>query len=60
MRSIVESVYVDALKTVWYVSIPFAVIGLPIALFVKSYKLTTELETDFGMKDEEGRAAGVS
>lgn len=60
VRGIVESVYVDALKTVWYVSIPFAVIGIPIALFVKSYKLTTELETEFGMKDKEGRGAGVS
>ncbi len=58
LRGIVKSVYVDALRTVWYVSIPFAVIGIPIALFVKSYKLTTELETEFGMEDEKERGAG--
>ena len=52
VRGIVQNVYVEALKTVWYVSIPFAVIGIPIALFVKSYKLTNELETEFGMRDE--------
>ena len=52
VRGIVQNVYVQALKTVWYVSIPFAVIGIPIALFVKSYKLTNELETEFGMRDE--------
>ena len=52
VRGIVQNVYVEALKTVWYVSIPFAVIGIPIALFVKSYRLTNELETEFGMRDE--------
>lgn len=52
VRGIVQNVYVEALKTVWYVSIPFAVIGIPIALFVKSYNLTNELETEFGMREE--------
>ena len=60
VQGIVKNVYVEALKTVWYVSIPFAVIGIPIALFVKSYKLTDELETEFGMKEEKVRGVGVS
>ena len=45
----VVNIYVDALKIVWYVSIPFAVLGFPIALFVKKYHLTTELDTEFGI-----------
>ena len=60
MRGIVQNVYVEALKTVWYVSIPFAVIGIPIALFVKSYNLTNELETEFGMREEKARRSGGS
>lgn len=60
VRGIVQNVYVEALKTVWYVSIPFAVIGIPIALFVKSYKLTNELETEFGMREEKSRSSGGS
>lgn len=60
VRGIVQNVYVEALKTVWYVSIPFAVIGIPIALFVKSYKLTNELETEFGMREEKARSSGGS
>lgn len=60
VRGIVVNVYVEALKTVWYVSIPFAVIGIPIALFVKSYKLTDELETEFGMKEDKARGADSS
>ena len=60
VRGIVQGVYVEALKTVWYVSIPFAVIGIPIALAVKSYNLSNELETEFGMKEEKPRSADVS
>ena len=50
IKEIVISVYVDALKVVWYGSIAFAVIGLPICLGVKSLNLSNDLETEFGME----------
>lgn len=52
VRETVIGIYVDALKTVWYVSIPFAILGIPIALFVKSYKLSNELNTEFGIEEK--------
>ena len=57
VRGIVIGTYSDALKTVWYVSIPFALIGIPICVFVKGYTLSDELETEFGMETRE--KAGV-
>lgn len=50
IKDIVVSIYVDALKVVWYGSIAFAVIGLPISLGVKSLNMSNELETEFGME----------
>lgn len=50
VRETVIGIYVDALKIVWYGSIAFAVIGLPICLGVQSLDLSNELETEFGME----------
>ncbi|CZT05520.1 related to putative multidrug transporter Mfs1.1 (major facilitator family protein) [Rhynchosporium agropyri] len=57
VRPIVVGIYVDALKIIWYASIAFAVIGLPVCFFVKSLDLTSTLETEFGMQEKkiEGR-----
>lgn len=52
VRPAVVGIYVDALKVVWYASIAFAVIGLPICFFVKSLDLSDTLETEFGMEEK--------
>lgn len=51
-RPVVVGIYVDALKVVWYASIAFAVIGLPVCFFVKGIDLSSELETEFGMQEK--------
>lgn len=50
MREVVIGIYEDGLKTVWFVAIAFAVLGLPIALFVRGLTLTDEYESDFGIE----------
>ena len=52
IREKVVQIYVDALHVVFYVIIPFAVLGIPIAVFIKGYKLTSNLETEFGMEEK--------
>ena len=59
-RHTVIGIYTDALKTIWYISIPFCLIGFPIAMFVKSYVLSNELETDFGMEDRKTKRSVTS
>ncbi|KAJ5761109.1 hypothetical protein N7520_008265 [Penicillium odoratum] len=52
----VVSVYTDALKLVWYVSLAFAALAFIITFFEKELKLRTELETKYGIKDaKEGK-----
>lgn len=58
VRPIVVGIYVDALKVVWYASIAFAVIGLPICFFVKSLDLSSVLETEFGMQEKKKDGRG--
>lgn len=58
VRPIVVGIYVDALKVVWYASIAFAVIGLPICLFVKGLDLSSVLETEFGMEEKKKNGRG--
>ncbi|KAH7395972.1 major facilitator superfamily domain-containing protein [Cadophora sp. MPI-SDFR-AT-0126] len=58
VRPIVVGIYVDALKVVWYASIAFAVIGLPICLFVKGLDLSSILETEFGMEEKKKSGRG--
>ncbi|KGO53496.1 hypothetical protein PEX2_061040 [Penicillium expansum] len=48
----VVSVYTDTLKLVWYVSLAFAALGFIITFFEKEMTLRTELETEYGIKDE--------
>lgn len=45
-------VYLESLKTVWYVSIAFAGIGVPLCLLVKGLHLREELNTEFGLETE--------
>jgi EmrB/QacA subfamily drug resistance transporter len=51
-KEVVIGIYAAALRTVWQASIAFAAIGIPLALFVKSLKLTSELDTEFGMEQK--------
>lgn len=58
-RGTVINIYADGLKPVWYGSIAFAVIGLPLCLLVKRYDLSNEMEdTGYGVRDRKpGKAA---
>lgn len=49
----VLDVYVDALRVVWYVSIAFAGIGVPLAFLIKGLHLREEVNTEFGMEVNE-------
>ncbi|RMD44218.1 hypothetical protein DV735_g781, partial [Chaetothyriales sp. CBS 134920] len=49
LKADILRVYVDSLRLIWYVAIAFAGIGFPLALFVKGLHLRDELNTDFGM-----------
>ncbi|KAL6232482.1 hypothetical protein BDW75DRAFT_247150 [Aspergillus navahoensis] len=44
------NVYLDSLKLVWYVSIAFAGIGVPIATLVKGLHLREEVSSEFGLE----------
>ncbi|KAG0156866.1 hypothetical protein PDIDSM_4048 [Penicillium digitatum] len=44
-------VYVDSLRLIWYVALPFAGIGFPLAFLIKGLHLRDELNTDFGMTE---------
>ncbi|KAI8263458.1 Efflux pump FUS6 [Colletotrichum sp. SAR 10_77] len=44
-------VYTEALKRVWIVLIPFAVVPIVLALCIKEVELRQELKTDFGLKE---------
>ncbi|KAL4965415.1 MDR family MFS transporter [Aspergillus stella-maris] len=49
----VLNLYLDSLKLVWYVSIAFAGIGVPLCLFVKGLHLREEVSSEFGMETKE-------
>ncbi|KAI4139379.1 MAG: hypothetical protein L6R39_006314 [Caloplaca ligustica] len=59
IREKVVQVYVDALQIVFYAIIPFAVLGIPIALFIRGYKLTNEMETEFGMEESKKKGGNM-
>jgi hypothetical protein len=59
VRDVVIGIYEDGLKTVWFVAIAFAVIGLPIALCVRSLTLSDEYESDFGIESKKKQSVGV-
>jgi hypothetical protein len=46
-------VFVDALRTVWYVSIAFAGLGFLLVMLEKEIPLRKELETEFGIEGNE-------
>ena len=51
-RQVVD-IYTACLKEVWQVLIAFAVVAIPIAIFIKEVELRTELKTEFGLKVNE-------
>lgn len=48
-------VYVDSLRLIWYVALPFAGIGFPLAFLIKGLHLRDELNTEFGMTENNER-----
>ena len=52
-RDQIISVYQDALKLLWQISIAFAGINFLIVLFEQRVPLRTELETEYGLEQEE-------
>ncbi|KAA8649480.1 hypothetical protein EYZ11_010869 [Aspergillus tanneri] len=57
------NVYLDSLRTIWYVSIAFSGIGVPLALLVKELPLREELNTEFGLEEKnkpDSKAPNVS
>lgn len=49
----VRSVYVDALKVVWYVSLAFAGLGFLLVFLEKEVPLRKELDTKFSIEEKE-------
>ncbi|KAK3998218.1 major facilitator superfamily domain-containing protein [Cladorrhinum sp. PSN332] len=49
----VRSVYVDALNTVWYVSLAFAGLGFLLVILEREVPLRKELDTKFAMEEKE-------
>lgn len=47
----VRSVYIDALKLVWYVSVAFAGLGFFLVFLMKEIPLRKELDTQFGIEE---------
>ncbi|MCJ1441750.1 MAG: hypothetical protein MMC23_002242 [Stictis urceolatum] len=52
---VVKSIYLDALRVVWYASIAFALIGVPISLGVKSLVLSKTMDDEFGIETSKDR-----
>ncbi|KAI2882623.1 hypothetical protein CBS11852_9627 [Aspergillus niger] len=52
-RAQVVSVYVDAIKTVWYVSMAFAGLAFLLVIVEKEIPLRKELDTKFSMEEKE-------
>lgn len=58
VRGVVVGIYVDGLKTVWFTAIAFAVLGLPVCLFVKGLVLSDEYESEFGIEEKKKAGGG--
>lgn len=56
-RDQVVSVFTDAMKIAWYVSLGFALLGFILCFGEKQIELRTTLDTDFGL-DEKNKKAG--
>ncbi|KUJ12536.1 MFS general substrate transporter [Mollisia scopiformis] len=58
-QNIVIGIFVSSLRTVWFVAIAFAVLGLPISLLVRSLTLTDEYVSEFGIEDKKKVEGGM-
>ncbi|KAF9779410.1 COP9 signalosome complex subunit 1 [Fusarium sp. DS 682] len=52
LKTEVVQVYIDGLKVVWQVSLAFCLVGFILCFFVRSLKLRDELNTEYGLKEE--------
>ncbi|MCJ1434194.1 hypothetical protein MMC27_003561 [Xylographa pallens] len=55
VRGEVVDVFTQAMRTVWYVGLAFALLGLVVTLFEKEVTMRTVLKTEFGMVEEKKR-----
>ena len=53
LQALIKSIYVDSLARCWQVGIAFALLGVLVSLVVKEIPLRTELETEFGLVEDE-------
>ena len=51
-RAQVKSVYVESIKTVWFVSMAFAALGFLLVIFEKEVPLRKELDTKFNIEEK--------
>lgn len=51
-RAQVVSIYVDSIKTVWYVSMDFAALAFVLVIVEKEIPLRKELDTKFSMEEK--------
>jgi uncharacterized membrane protein YeaQ/YmgE (transglycosylase-associated protein family) len=57
-RDQIISVYKDALKVLWQIAIAFAAVNFLIVLFEERVPLRTELETEYGLEQQEKKKDG--
>lgn len=60
LKEQVLGVYTEALRRVWTVLIPFAVVPIPLAIFMREVALRKELKTDFGLEEKSDAAGALS
>ncbi|KAK4031534.1 hypothetical protein C8A01DRAFT_42020 [Parachaetomium inaequale] len=58
VREQIVQTYADALKLIWQISIAFSAVNFLIVIFEKQVPLRTELETEFGLEEEDGKGPG--
>jgi uncharacterized Zn finger protein len=51
-RAEVMSVYVESIKTVWWVSMSFALLAFVLVIVQKEIPLRKELDTEFGIQEK--------
>jgi MFS family permease len=59
LAATVKSIYVDSLKLCWQVGLGFALLGFLLTFVAKELHMRTELETDFGLDNEENKRGDV-
>jgi hypothetical protein len=53
LEATVKSIYVDSLKLCWQVGLGFALLGFLLTFVAKELHMRTELETEFGLDNNE-------